>query len=205
MAIGSGGGIWAAKIWTLTRGVSRSGYTLFFYEIEFFQGHEAQACRVANAALRQCDDFLRDQARRRIVTDFQTERVTHANKGILHVPNCFGLEGLTGKKRRDLHDAAKILTILPKIFTTLPTNQCSGTGDMATSGAGAVGNWPSCSEAACAHTLAISRNSCCCASSVASRAQRKHSSAYCRYSSEDVIMFARCARKSRGTSRPLLP
>ena len=51
---------------------------------QFFQRHCAKRIRIANATLREVDDFLGDNSSRWIVTNFQMQSVTRCYEGSGH-------------------------------------------------------------------------------------------------------------------------
>src|ERR1700751_3613543 len=73
-------------------------------QIEFLERQFAQHIRIADAALRELNDCLGDKSRRRIITNFQMQRVAGRYEGGGHFLDGFRVKGLTSKKRSDRHD-----------------------------------------------------------------------------------------------------
>src|SRR5262249_10160324 len=72
-------------------------------QTKFFQRHCAKHIRIANATLREVDDFLGDNSCRWIVTNFQMQRFTRRCEGSGHSLNDLRVKGLMSKIRSYRH------------------------------------------------------------------------------------------------------
>src|SRR5438874_4247418 len=81
----------------------------FIAQTKFFQRHYSKHIRIADAALRECDDFLGDKSCRRIFSNFQLQSITRCHEGNRHVLNDPKLKGLISKKERYRHDMTCLL------------------------------------------------------------------------------------------------
>ena len=70
---------------------------LFIAQTKLFQRHCAKHIRIADATLREFDDFLCDKSRG-WVADFQMQSATRCYEGSRHDLNDLKLKGLTSKK-----------------------------------------------------------------------------------------------------------
>ena len=80
----------------------RTPAQLFIAQTKLFQRHCAKHIRIADAALREFDDFLSDKSCG-WVANFQMQNVTCCNEGSRPGLNGLKLKGLTSKKQSDRH------------------------------------------------------------------------------------------------------
>src|SRR5690348_4672292 len=78
--------------------------------IELLQRQFAKHVGIANAALSKFDDFLGDKSCRRIITNFQMQRLAGRYQGSGHIFDGFRVKSLTSKKVSDRHDIHLAIT-----------------------------------------------------------------------------------------------
>src|SRR5262249_40842399 len=91
----------------------------FITQTKLFQRHCAQRIRIADATLREFDDFLGDNSCRWVVTNFEVQSLTRCHKGSRHGVNDLRLKGLmskiwsVGMKRAPSHTGGSALISQP--------------------------------------------------------------------------------------------
>ena len=74
-------------------------------QTKFFQRHCAKHIRIADAALREFNDFLGDKSCCRIIfANFQLQNATHCCEGSRHALNDLKIKKLTSKKECYQHE-----------------------------------------------------------------------------------------------------
>ena len=71
---------------------------MFVAQAEFIHRQFPKLIGIADAALRPFDDFLGDKSRRRIVTNFQMQRIASLDESSGHILDGFRVKSLTSKE-----------------------------------------------------------------------------------------------------------